>query len=44
MKLVGSIENKLTKDKRGENVPHLEITEVELVHCNVVNIDYQQYS
>ena len=44
MKLVGSIENKLTKDKSGENVPHLEITEVELVHCNVVNIDYQQYS
>ena len=31
MKLVGSIENKITKDKNGENVPHLEITEV-LVH------------
>ena len=43
MKLVGSTENKITKDKNGENVPHLEITEV-LVHCNIVNNDYQQYS
>ena len=34
MKLHGSDENKLTKDKKGENVPHLEITEVVLVHCN----------
>ena len=30
MKLLGSIENKITKDKNGENVPHLEITEVVL--------------
>ena len=28
MKLVGSTKNKITKDKSGENVPHLEITEV----------------
>ena len=28
MKLLGSTENKITKDKNGENVPHLEITEV----------------
>ena len=34
MKLLGSTENKVTKDKNGENVPHLEITEVVLVHCN----------
>ena len=42
MKLLGSTENKITKDKNGENVPHLEITEVVLVHCNMVNNDYQQ--
>ena len=44
MKLLGSTENKITKDKNGENVPHLETTEVVLVHCNIVNNDYQQYS
>ena len=44
MKLLGSTENKITKDKNGENVPHLEITEVVLVRCNIVNIDYQQDS
>ena len=41
MKLIGSTKNKKTKDKNGENVPHLEITEVTLVHCNMVNHDYQ---
>ena len=44
MKLPGSTENKITKDKNGENVPHLEITEVVLVHCDIVNNDYQQDS
>ena len=44
MKLLGSTENKITKDKNGENVPHLEITEVVLVHCNIVSNDYQQDS
>ena len=44
MKLLGSTENKITKDKNGENVLHLEITEVVLVHCNIVNNDYQQDS
>ena len=44
IKLLGSTENKITKDKNGENVPHLEITEVVLVHCNIVNNDYQQDS
>ena len=44
MKLFGSTKNKITKDKNGENVPHLEITEVVLVHCNIVNNDYQQDS
>ena len=31
-------------DKNVENVAHLEITEVVLVHCNIVNNDYQQDS
>ena len=44
MKLLGSIENKANKDKNGENVPHLDITGVVLVHFNLVNNDYQQYS
>ena len=44
MKLLGSTKHKITKDKNGENLPHLEITEVVLVHCNIVNNDYQQDS
>ena len=44
MKLLGSTESKLTKDKNGENVPHLEVAELVLVHCNLVNNDYQQDS
>ena len=44
MKLLGSTKNKITKDKNDENVPHLETTEVVLVHCNIANNDYQQDS
>ena len=44
VKLLGSTKNKINKDKNGENVPHLQITEVVLVHCNIVNNDYQQDS
>ena len=44
MKLLGSTENKIIKDKNGENLPHLEITEVVLVHCNIADKDYQQNS
>ena len=44
MKVLWSTENKITKDKNGENVPHLEITEVLLGHCDIVNNDYQQDS
>ena len=44
MQLFGSTKSKRTKDNNGENVPHLEITEVILVHCNIVNNDYQQES
>ena len=43
MKLLGSTKSKITREN-GENVPHLEITEVVLVHCNIVNNDYQQDS
>ena len=44
MKLLGSTENKITKDKNGEKVPHLEITEVVLINCNIVNNDFHQDS
>ena len=44
MKLLGSTENKITIGKNSQNVPHLEITEVVVVHCNIVNNDYQQDS
>ena len=44
MKLLGSTKNKIAKGENGENVPHLEITEVVLVHCNMVNNDYQHDS
>ena len=44
MKLLGSTEKKITKDENAENVLHLEITEVLLAHCNIVNNDYQQDS
>ena len=44
MKLLGSTKSKTTKNKNGENVPHLEITEVALVHCNIVSNNCQQDS
>ena len=44
MKLLGSTKNKMNKNKNGENVSHLEITEVVLVPCNIVSNDYQQDS
>ena len=44
MKLPGSTKSKITKNENGENVPHLEITEVVLMHCNIVNNEYQQDS
>ena len=44
MKLLESTKNKITEDKSGENIPHLQITEVVLVHCDIVNNDYQQDS
>ena len=44
MKLLGRTESKIAKDKNDENVAHLQITEVVLVHCNLVNNDHQQDS
>ena len=43
MKLLGITKTKITKDKNGQNVSHLESNEVLLVHCNIVNNDYQQH-
>ena len=44
MKLLGSRQKVVDKDKDGEDVPKLESVEVVLVHCNLVNISYQQAS
>ena len=42
MKLLGSTKNKITKDKNGENEPHLEITEVVLVFLKTFNSEYDE--
>ena len=44
MKLLGSTGTKIAKDKNDESVPHLQVTELVLVQCNLVNNDYQQDS
>ena len=44
VKLLGRGKSKITKGTNGENVPHLEIVELVLVHCNLANNDYQQNS
>ena len=44
LKILGNTESKITKDKNSENVPNLEIVELVLVHCNLVNNNYQQDS
>ena len=36
MKLLETTKIKITKYENGENVPRLEITEVLLGHCNIV--------
>ena len=41
MKLLGSTKSTITNNEDGENLPHLKITEAVLVHCNIVNNDYQ---
>ena len=42
MKLIGITNSKITKGENGENVLYLEITEAVLVHCNIIDNDYQQ--
>ena len=44
MKLFESTKSKVTKNKNGENMFHLEITEVVLEQCNIVNNNYQRDS
>ena len=44
MKLLGSTKSMITKYNNGENVSHLEITEVVLAHCYIFNNDCQQDS
>ena len=44
MRLLGSTKKDVDSDKNSENVPKLESVEVVLVHCNLVNNNYQQAS
>ena len=37
MKLLGNTKSKITKNENGRNVPHLEITEEVLIHCNIAS-------
>ena len=41
MKLPVATKGKITSNENGENVLHLKITEVILLHCNIFNNDYQ---
>ena len=40
MKLLENTKSKITKNETGESVPHFEISEIVLVHCNIVNNDF----
>ena len=44
MKLLRSTKKYVDQDNDGENVAKLESVEVVLVHCNLVNNNYQQES
>ena len=44
MKQLGSTQKQIEKNKNSEHVQNLEIVEVILIHCNVVNNNYQQTS
>ena len=44
MKLLGSTESKITGEKNGEDIPHLEVVELVLIHSNIVNNIYQRNS
>ena len=44
MELLGSTKSKVSKDDKGENLPHLGITEVLVIHCNIISNNHQQNS
>ena len=44
MKLLGNTKSKINTDENGENMSHLEITEVVLIHCKIVHNNYLQES
>ena len=44
MKLTGSTKSKITENENDENVPNLEITEIVLIHCNIIDNNYQRNS
>ena len=44
MKLIGNSKSRITKEENGKNVHYLEITEAVVIHCSIVNNDYQQDS
>ena len=44
MKLLGSTKEDVDQDKDGEDVPKSKSVEVVLVHCNLLNNNYQQTS
>ena len=42
MELLGTTKSRIIKVEKSKNVPYLEIAEVALKHCNVVNNNYQK--
>ena len=44
MKLLGSTESEITGEKNDENIPHLEVVELVLIHRNIVDNSHQQNS
>ena len=44
IKLPESTKSKINENKNGKNMPQIEITETVLIHCNIVNNDYQHDS
>ena len=44
VKLTGSTKSKITENENDENVPNLEIAEIVLIHCNIIDNNYQRNS
>ena len=44
MKWLGNTKSKITRNGNGQNLPHLKITKLVLVHCYIFDNDYQQDS